>query len=88
MITITILSAAIVAIAVVGTVATLRAGIAREEADHSLRGTPTTLASSVTRRMVGLYVRMPQQTQPTPRKTEAARSPWPSDHYWPGDSAD
>jgi hypothetical protein len=61
MITVAIVAAASalgLAIAVIGV---LQAGIAREEADHSLLGDPATRAASVTRRMVGLYVRTPDQ---------------------------
>ena len=43
-----------------GVVALLRSGIAREEIDNSLRGEPPTLAAALTRRVVGLYVHMPQ----------------------------
>jgi len=60
MIAIIILAAAIVASILAGAVALVRAGIAREESDNSLRGEPPTLAAALTRRVVGLYVRMPE----------------------------
>lgn len=64
MITVTIVAVAFIAGVVAGVIALLRAGIAREESDNSLRGEPATRASAVTRRMVSLYVRMPPGTQP------------------------
>jgi hypothetical protein len=44
---------------IVGVVALLRAGISREESDHSLRGGPQTRTATATRRVIGLYVRTP-----------------------------
>jgi len=55
------LVATISPIGIVVVLAMLRAGIAREESDNSLSGAPATLASALTRRTVGLYVRMPGQ---------------------------
>ena len=52
------LSALGLAIAVI---ALLQAGISREEADRSLLTDPATRAASVTRRLVGLYVRTPDR---------------------------
>ncbi len=46
----------------------LRVGIGREESDHSLRGEPATRAATLTRHIVGLYVRTPQNV------TEAAHA--------------
>jgi hypothetical protein len=57
-----------------GVVALLRSGIAREEIDTSLRGEPPTLAAALTRRVVGLYVHMPQgaaQVDHTSDRTDA-----------------
>jgi hypothetical protein len=53
--------AAITAVLAVVVIALLRAGIAREESDRSLLVGPRTRAASVTRRMVGLYVRTPDR---------------------------
>jgi hypothetical protein len=59
-----IIYALVAAAFVIGIVAAvivlLRAGIAREERDHSLLDRPATRAAGVTRRMVGLYVRAPR----------------------------
>ncbi|HVB43638.1 MAG TPA: hypothetical protein VNF47_13155 [Streptosporangiaceae bacterium] len=41
-------------------VALLRAGIAREDSEYSLRGEPPTLAAALTRRIVGLYASQPE----------------------------
>jgi hypothetical protein len=60
MIVIAILCAAIVAACLTGAVVFLRVGIGREESDHSLLGAPTTRAATLTRRIVGLYVRTPR----------------------------
>jgi len=62
MITTVILIAGIPAVIAVGAIVLLRAGIAREDSDHSLKGMPATRASAMTRRMVGLYVRTPQRS--------------------------
>ena len=59
MIVIAILCAAIVAAFLAGAVVFLRVGIGREESDHSLLGAPATRAATLTRRIVGLYVRTP-----------------------------
>ncbi len=53
--------AAMLAASVMAAVAFVRAGIAREESDSSLLGEPRTRASAVTRRVLGLYVRSPEQ---------------------------
>jgi hypothetical protein len=60
MIVIAILSAALAAALIASGAMYLRLGIGREESDHSLRGEPTTRAATLTRRIVGLYVRTPQ----------------------------
>lgn len=56
---IAIAAAAFLAGVVVGVVALVCTGIAREESDNSLRGEPTTRSAAATRRLTGLYVRMP-----------------------------
>jgi hypothetical protein len=63
MITVAIVAGAFIAGVLVGVIALLRAGIAREESGRSLRDEPPNRASAVTRRMVGLYVRMPSDTR-------------------------
>ena len=68
MITFAIVVAASVLGLALAVIVMLRAGISREEADHSLLADPTTRAASLTRRMVGLYVRTPD------RLTDADRS--------------
>jgi uncharacterized protein YneF (UPF0154 family) len=60
MITIAIVVVALIVGAIVGAIALVRAGIAREESESSLRHEPPTRASAVTRRMVGHYVRTPK----------------------------
>ena len=60
MIAIAILCTAIVAAFLAGAVVFLRVGIGREESDHSLLGAPATRAATLTRRIVGLYVRTPR----------------------------
>ena len=55
-----LVAAAFVIGLIAAVVVLLRAGIAREERDRSLLDRPTTRASGVTRRMVGLYVRAPR----------------------------
>jgi hypothetical protein len=62
MITIVIAASAFLAGVIAGAIALLRAGIAREESDHSLLGGSPTRATAATRRVVGLYVRAPEQT--------------------------
>lgn len=64
MIAVAILVCAFLAGAMAGVIVLLRAGIAREESDFSLRDEPSTRASAVTRRMVGLYARMPSDDIP------------------------
>ena len=61
MIAIALTVAAATAVLAVAAITLLRAGIAREESDHSLLVGPTTRSASVTRRMVGLYVRTPDR---------------------------
>lgn len=63
MIIIAIVVGAFIAGVIVGIVALLRAGIAREESTGSLRDGPPNQASAVTRRIVGLHVRMPLSTR-------------------------
>jgi hypothetical protein len=66
---------------IVGIIALLRAGIAREERDHSLRGEPATRAARATRRVVRLYVSMPGRvTQADDRadhRADASQRRWP-----------
>jgi hypothetical protein len=86
MITIVILIAVVPAVAVTSIVVLLRVGIGREDADRSLRGAPSTRASVMTRRMVGLYVRMPQP----PGDDGAVDFPQgqqPCDRRWPDGTA-
>lgn len=59
MITFALIVATFIAGMVAGVVILLRAGIAREESDHSLLGKPSTRTARATRRIVGLYVRTP-----------------------------
>jgi hypothetical protein len=59
MIVIVILAAAFLAAA--GVLVLLRIGIAREESEECLLDEPPTRTAAVTRRVVGLYVRMPEQ---------------------------
>jgi hypothetical protein len=63
MITIAIVVCAFIAGVIVGIIALLCAGIAREESNKSLRAGPPNQASSATRRIVGLHVRMPPSVQ-------------------------
>ena len=60
MITFAIGAAVFVVGAMAGVIGLLRAGIVREERDHSLLDRPTTRASGITRRLVGLHVRAPR----------------------------
>ena len=55
-----LVAAAFVIVVIAAFIVLLRAGIAREERDHSLLDRPATRAAGVTRRMVGLYVRAPR----------------------------
>lgn len=61
MITITIPLAAVLAGGMAGTIAVLRADIAREEADQSLFAGPSTRASALTRRIVDLKTVDPER---------------------------
>jgi hypothetical protein len=68
------LAAVAVASLLIALVALLRAGIVREDSEHTLRGEPPTLAAALTRRVVGLYVRMPKhaaQADPAGDQTDA-----------------
>lgn len=47
---------ALIAAAMVGLIVLVLLGIAREEADYSLKLGPSTRASAMTRRIVGLHV--------------------------------
>jgi hypothetical protein len=62
MITIVIAASAFLAGVIAGVIALLRAGIAREESDHSLLDDPATRTTAATRRVVGLYLRTPERT--------------------------
>ena len=55
-----ILAAVAVASVLTAVVVLLRAGIAREDSEYSLRGEPPTLAAALTRRIVGLYASRPE----------------------------
>jgi hypothetical protein len=68
MIVIAILCTAFTAAFIASGVVYLRVGIGREESEHSLRGEPATRAATLTRHIVGLYVRTPQNV------TEAAHA--------------
>ena len=61
MIAITVIAVATMAGVLAGVVALVRASIASEESGNSLRGEPPTLAAALTRRIVGLYVRLPER---------------------------
>lgn len=65
MIVIAILAIAFAAGIVVGVAALLRLGIACEESRRSLRGTPSARSTVATRRVLGLYVRMPPESTRT-----------------------
>jgi hypothetical protein len=60
MITIAIFAAALVVGAIAGVIVLLRVGIGREKYDEAFLDEPSTRATAVTRRVVGLYVRTPQ----------------------------
>ena len=60
MIIFAIVTGVILAALIAGVIALFRAGIAREETDHSLLGAPPTRTAWMTRRVVGLYVRAPR----------------------------
>jgi hypothetical protein len=67
---------AIIAASLIAGVAFIRAGIAREESATSLLGKPPTRASAVTRRVIGLYVRTPEDaTQTDNRATDGQDYP-------------
>jgi hypothetical protein len=59
MIAIAVLAVAFIAGILVGIIVLLRIGIAREESRRSLRSDPGTGSIAATRRVLGLYVRMP-----------------------------
>ena len=61
MIAITVIAVATIAGALACVAAVVRTSIAREESGNSLRGEPPTLATALTRRIVGLYVRLPER---------------------------
>src|SRR5205809_6637233 len=60
MIAITVIAVASLASVPAGVLALVRAGIAREGSDNSLRSEPATLAAALTRCIVGLYVCLPE----------------------------
>ena len=66
-----ITAAAVAAVLIASPIAVMRAGIVREESDRSLLGAPATRTASVTRRVVGLYVRAPRQVITTGHGTSA-----------------
>jgi hypothetical protein len=71
----------------IGFIAFLRAGIAREESDRSLLVDPTTSASATTRRIVGLYVRTPRYVVPANPVSQLYARDDPEDATnctWPG----
>jgi hypothetical protein len=71
-----ILAAVAVASVPIALVALLRAGIVREDSEHTLRGEPPTLAAALTRRIVGLYASKPEdpaQADPTNGLPDASR---------------
>jgi len=78
---IVIAAIAFLAGAIAGIIALLRAGIAREESDHSLRGEPATRAARATRRVVRLYVSMPERVTQTDdradHQADASQRRWP-----------
>jgi len=65
MISVIAVAVAFLAGVIAGVLALLRVGIACEESAKSIRGEPPTRAAAVTRRVVGLHVRMGRRaTQP------------------------
>lgn len=69
-----ILAAMVLASVLIALVALLRAGIAREDSEYSLRSEPPTLAAALTRRIVGLYASKPEpaaQADPADDQTDA-----------------
>ena len=81
MIIIVIAAIAFVTGAIAGIIALLRAGIAREESDRSLRSEPATRAARATRRVVRLYASRPEGvTQADDRadhRADASQRRWP-----------
>ncbi len=77
MINFAITAAAVAAVLIASAIAVMRAGIVREESDRSLLGAPATRTASVTRRVVGLYVRAPRQVITTGDGTSAPVSGHP-----------
>ena len=75
-----ILAAVVVASVLLAIVALLRAGIAREDSDYSLRSDPPTLAAALTRRIVGLYASTPvdaAQADPADGQTDTGQGHCP-----------
>ena len=75
-----ILAAVAAASVLIAIVALLRAGIAREDSDHSLRSEPPTLAAALTRRIVGLYASTPRdaaQADPANGRTDTGQGHCP-----------
>jgi hypothetical protein len=56
MLIIMFLAIAMIAVMIVGLIGMVCLGIAREEADYSLKLGPATRASAMTRRIVGLHI--------------------------------
>jgi hypothetical protein len=79
-ITIVVLIATIPAVVIVFAVALLRAGINREDADHSIYGPSPSRTSAMTRRVVGLYVRTPAAGHQEDPRTDGRGS---TAHLWP-----
>ncbi len=75
-----ILAAVAVTSVLIALVALLRAGIAREDSEYSLRCEAPTLAAALTRRIVGLYASMPEdaaQTDPANDRTDTGQGHCP-----------
>ena len=75
-----ILATVVLAGVLIAIVALLRAGIAREDSEYSLRGEPPTLAAALTRRIVGLYASMPKdaaQADPANDRTDTGQGHCP-----------
>jgi hypothetical protein len=73
-------TAAFVAGAIAGAIGFLRAGIVREERDQSLLNLPTTRASVITRRLVGLHVRSPRYVITADEETASRPEHRPAGH--------
>ena len=73
-------TAAFVAGAMAGVIGFLRAGIVREERDQSLLDLPTTRASVITRRLVGLHVRSPRYVIAADEETAPSLEHRPAGH--------